>query len=197
MLFIIRFSSQQWNELSDRVKTDFFQINPEQLKAVFSTYDLLNEQDMIGHYIGSLNRAKAGEILKKVRMLDEIYTPNIRVKNPYMVTIKEDMKWPAGQMMFIKKDVPINTAKNSINIIKSVRYKEPIGGGGGGGGSAIQQPIKHHIQDYTGFKGKLGFKNVEQWEQVLKLEKALGHSPNLWVIKIKRETPDNSAFYRN
>ena len=125
-------SGQQWDELPDEVKTDFFQINPEQLKAVLSTYGLLNKQDVVGHYIGSLKRAKTGEIFKKVRTLDEIYTPNIRVANPALyegvynkdkftalivspniettrfpvwLLIMEGMKWPT--IMFIKKHIPI------------------------------------------------------------------------------------------
>ena len=156
-----------------------------------------------------MKRAKTGEIFKKVRTLDEIYTPNIRVTNPVFyegvynkdkfkalivspniettVPRRADMDG-ISNIMFIKKDIPINTAKNGLNMIKSNIYRssEPIGGGGGGGGSLMtRELIKANTQAYlglNGFKGKMGLNNIEQSEPVLRLEKALDNSPNLWIV---------------
>ena len=59
--------------------------------------------------------------------------------------------------------------------------------------------IKANTQAYlglSGLKGKTGFKNMEQSEPVLRLEKALDNSPNLWIISPSQQAFYNSVSYR-
>ena len=51
MYYIV--SAQKWNKLPDEIKTDVFQITPEQIRAFFD-YHGLDERDMVAHYIGSI-----------------------------------------------------------------------------------------------------------------------------------------------
>ena len=65
--------AQQWNELPDEIKTDVFQVAPEQTRAFFNSHGL-DERDMVAHYIGSMGHVEADVMFGKVKMLDEIYT---------------------------------------------------------------------------------------------------------------------------
>ena len=66
-------SAQQWDALPDEIKTDVFQVTPEQIRAFFD-YHGLDERDMVAHYIGSMGHVEADVISGKVKMFDEIYT---------------------------------------------------------------------------------------------------------------------------
>lgn len=70
MYYIV--SGQQWNDLADKTKTDFFQTEPEQNKFLFHPHGL-NRWDMVWHYIGSANETNADVISEQIKMLNEIY----------------------------------------------------------------------------------------------------------------------------
>ena len=205
-------SGQQWDELPDEVKTNLLQTSPE-FKPASSTYEL-DTWDIVGHYLGSLKRAKSDEVLRKIRSLNEVYRVNTGIKDfafDKRVYNKDILKAliietitphraemeGISDIMFINKYAPNNIVMNKgrrINITPNTFYQvsEPIGGGGGAGGS-LRTLKKYGTQAHFEFIPKAGQK--VQWAKIIKEGKDPESSLDLWIIAPSHPAFDNSITY--